>query len=370
MNWSRGYKTYRNGLVAGFVPALDRLAVREISARYLSQDERIEIADLRHGGVSVRGIAERIGRSPSTISRELRRNGRKDGGYRPFDAHRRAVGRRARHHRRRLQTNTVLRQLVDELLRQRWSPQQIARHLRARYADEPGMRLCHESIYQAIYQPGFRLVRPPKVAPVHRSPLRTGRDHRRAHQRPAQRRPRFAQPMRSIHQRPFPPTDRTEAGHWEGDVIVGKDQGSSIGTLVERTTRMIRLLHLPQRDSQTLHDALAQRLGDLPPWLLRSITWDQGTEMARHNDITATLSIPIYFCDPHAPWQRGSNENANGLLRQYFPKGTDLSAHTPEHLRAVEDEINRRPRMVLNDRAPADLFAELLTSPNQPVLRR
>jgi IS30 family transposase len=370
MNWSRGYKTYRNGLVAGFVPALDRLAVREINARYLSQDERIEIADLRHAGVSVRGIAERIGRSPSTISRELRRNGRKDGGYRPFDAHRRAVGRRARHHRGRLQTNTVLRQLVDELLRQRWSAQQIARHLRARYADEPGMRLCHESIYQAIYQPGFRLVRPPKVASVHRSPLRTGRDHRRAHQRPAQRRPRFAQPMRSIHQRPFPPTDRTEAGHWEGDVIVGKDQGSSIGTLVERTTRMIRLLHLPQRDSQTLHDALAQRLGDLPPWLLRSITWDQGTEMARHNDITATLSIPIYFCDPHAPWQRGSNENANGLLRQYFPKGTDLSAHTPEHLRAVEDEINRRPRMVLNDRAPADLFAELLTSPNQPVLRR
>jgi len=215
MNWSRGYKTYRDGRVAGFVPALDRLAVREINVRYLSQDERIEIADLRRAGVSVRGIAEQIGRSPSTISRELRRNSRKDG-YRPFDAHRGAVARRARHHRRRLETN-MLRQLVHELLRQRWSPQQIARHLRARYLDEPGMRLCHESIYQAIYQPGFRLVRPPKVAPVHRSPLRTGRDHRRAHQRPAQRRPRFAQPMRSIRQRPFPPSDRTESGHWEGD---------------------------------------------------------------------------------------------------------------------------------------------------------
>jgi IS30 family transposase len=370
MNWSRGYKTYRSGQVAGFVPALDRLAVREISARYLSQDERIEIADLRRAGMSVRGIAEQVGRSPSTISRELRRNGRKDG-YRPFDAHRRAVARRARHHRRRLETNLVLRQLVHELLMQRWSPQQIARHLRARYADEPGMRLCHESIYQAIYQPGFRLVRPPKVAvPVHRSPLRTGRDHRRAHQRPAQRRPRFAQPMRSIRQRPFPPTDRTESGHWEGDVIVGKDQGSSIGTLVERKTRMIRLLHLPQRDSQTLHDALARRLGDLPPWLLRSITWDQGTEMARHNDISATLSIPIFFCDAHAPWQRGSNENANGLLRQYFPKGTDLSIHTPEHLLAVEDEINKRPRMILDDHAPAELFGELLASPKQPLLRR
>jgi IS30 family transposase len=152
MNWSRGYKTYRNGRVAGFVPALDRLAVREISARYLSQDERIEIADLRRAGISVRGIAQQTGQSPSTISRELRRNGRKDG-YRPFDAHRRAIARRARHHRRRLETNTVLHQLVHELLMQRWSPQQIARHLRARYSDEPSMRLCHESIYQPSTSP-------------------------------------------------------------------------------------------------------------------------------------------------------------------------------------------------------------------------
>jgi transposase, IS30 family len=133
-----------------------------------------------------------------------------------------------------------------------------------------------------------------------------------------------------------------------------------IGTLVERQTRMIRLLHLPERDAQTLHDALAARMNDLPPPLLRSITWDQGTEMARHTEITATLRVPIYFCDPHAPWQRGSNENANGLLRQYFPKRTDLGVHDPEHLRAVEDEINRRPRTVLADHAPADLFAALL----------
>ena len=369
-NWARGYKTYRQGRAVGFIAPLDHLAVREISARYLSQDERIEIADLRRAGLSVRGIAQRLGRSPSTISRELRRNGRTGGGYRPFDAHRKAVARRARHHRRRLETNAVLRQVVGELLAQRWSPQQIARHLRARYPHDLGMRLCHESIYQAVYQPGSRLVRPVKVPSAQRSPLRTGRDHRRAQQKGAQRRPRFAQPMLSIHHRPFDPSDRGEPGHWEGDLIVGKNHSSAIGTLVERRTRMIRLLHLPQRDAHALHDALAARMRDLPPSLLRSITWDQGTEMARHTDITATLGVPVYFCDSHAPWQRGSNENANGLLRQYFPKGTDLTVHGPEHLRAVEDEINRRPRMVLADRAPTDVFFALLASPDQPSLRR
>lgn len=165
--------------------------------------------------MSVRAIAQRIGRSPSTICRELRRNGRKDGSYRPFDAHRKAVARRARHHRRRLETNVVLRRLVGELLSQRWSPRQIARHLRARYPHDPTMRLCHESIYQAIYQPGSKLLRPARVPSAHRSPLRTGHDHRRAQQRIEQRRPRFAQPMLTIHQRPFDPADRTEPGHWE-----------------------------------------------------------------------------------------------------------------------------------------------------------
>jgi len=368
-NWSRGYKTYRNGAVAGFVPGLDRLAVREISARYLSQDERFEIADLHRAGLSMRAIARRLGRSPSTVSRELRRNGRK-GGYRPFEAHRKAVARRARLHRRRLETNSALRDLVGEKLRERWSPQQIARHLRALYPDEPSMRLCHESLYQALYQPGFKLARPAKVASEHRSPLRTGRDHRRAQQKLERRRPRFAQPMRSIRDRPFAPEDRSEAGHWEGDVIVGKKHGSVIGTLVERQTRTIRLLHLPVHDSQTLLASMVERMSDLPPSLLRSITWDQGTEMARHNEITAALEIPIYFCDPHSPWQRGSNDNANGLLRQYFPKGTDLTVHGPKHLLAVEDEINRRPRRVLGDHAPADLFAHLLASPSQPPLRR
>jgi transposase, IS30 family len=368
-NWSRGYKTYRHGRVTGFVPALERLAVREISARFLSQDERIEIADLRLAGLTVRQIAGRLGRAPSTISRELRRNAAASG-YRPFEAHRRATARRARSHRRRIETNGELRQLVAEFLAQRWSPQQISRQLRLRFPGQPAMWLCHESIYQAVYQPGSPLQRPSPLAPQHRSPLRTGRDHRRAHQHAQQRRARFEQPMRTIRQRPFQPEDRCQPGHWEGDLIIGKDQGSAIGTLVERQTRMVRLLPMPYRDSDTLHDALQTRMAGLPPVLLRSITWDQGTEMARHPRITRSLGAPVYFCDSHSPWQRGSNENTNGLLRDYFPKGTDLSIHSPRHLLAVENELNNRPRRVLGDRAPAELFAALLASESPSVLRR
>jgi len=176
--------------------------------------------------------------------------------------------------------------------------------------------------------------------------------------------------MLTIRHRPFDPLDRSEAGHWEGDLIIGKDQGSAIGTLVERQTRTVRLLHMPCRDSDTLHEALKARLSDLPPRLLLSITWDQGTEMARHLTITKSLGAPVYFCDSHSPWQRGSNENTNGLLRDYFPKGTDLSVHSPQHLLAVENELNNRPRRVLDDRAPAELFAVLLASESPPVLRR
>jgi transposase, IS30 family len=364
-NWSRGYKTYRLGQVVGFVPALERLAVRQISLRFLSQDERIEIADLRHAGLSIRQIAHRLGRAPSTVSRELRRNATKSRGYRPFDAHRRATARRARKHRRRIEANGELRQLVAELLGQRWSPQQISRHLRLRFPERSGMWLCHESIYQAVYQPESGLQRPSRLAPHRRSPLRTGRDHRRAHQRTERRRARFEHPMLTIHQRPFPPEDRSQPGHWEADLIIGKDQGSAIGTLVERQTRMVRLLHLPQRDGDTLHDALKARMADLPAALLRSITWDQETEMARHLTIALSLGAPVYFCDSRSPWQRGSNENANGLLRDYFPKGTDLSIHSTQHLLAVENELNNRPRLILNNRAPAELFGALLASENR-----
>jgi transposase, IS30 family len=367
--WSTGYKTYRHGLVTGFVPALDPRTMRQISAQFLSQDERVEIADLRQAGMSIRRIAEQLGRAPSTISRELRRNATASG-YRPFEAHRRASARRARAHTRRLETNTALGHLVGELLAQRWSPGQISRQLRIRFPGEPTMWLCHETIYQAVYQPGSALMRPSPLAPNRRSPLRTGRDHRRAQQRAERRRPRFEQPMLTIRQRPFDPLDRSQAGHWEGDLIIGKDQGSAIGTLVERQTRTVRLLHMPCRDGATLHSALQARLADLPPALLRSITWDQGTEMARHLTIARTLGAPVFFCDSHSPWQRGSNENMNGLLRDYFPKGADLSAHPPQHLLAVENELNNRPRRILGDRTPAELFAALLASESPPVLRR
>ena len=369
-NWSRGYKVYRRGEAVGFVPGLERLAVRQISSRYLSQDERIQIADLHQSGVSIRKIALRVGRAPSTISRELRRNATQTSGYRPFEAHRAATVRRVRNRRRRLETNVELRRHVGELLEQRWSPHQISRHLRTAFPEQPEMWLCHESIYQAVYQPGSALVRPSPLAPHRRSPLRTGRDHRRAHQRTESRRPRFEQPMLTVHQRPFPPEDRSEAGHWEGDLIIGKDQRSAIGTLVDRKTRLIRLLHLPHRDSDALRAALTTRMCDLPPALLRSITWDQGTEMASHLTITRSLGVPVYFCDSHSPWQRGSNENANGLLRDYFPKGTDLSVHTPEHLLAVENELNNRPRLVLNDRTPAQLFSALLAFESPSALQR
>jgi IS30 family transposase len=214
--WASGHKTYRNGVVVGFVPPLDPLAVRQVSPRYLSQDERIEIADLRRAGLSMRAIADKLGRAPSTISRELRRNAAPlDRGYQPFDAHRRATARRARHHRRRVEANDKLGVLVAALLGRRWSPQQISRHLRHRFPDNPSMWLCHESIYQAVYQPNSQFRRPSRLAPHRRSPLRTGRDHRRAHHRQRRRRGRFQQPMLSIHDRPFAATDRSQAGHWE-----------------------------------------------------------------------------------------------------------------------------------------------------------
>lgn len=175
--------------------------------------------------------------------------------------------------------------------------------------------------------------------------------------------------MLSVHDRGFDPTDRSIAGHWEGDLIVGPHNRSAIGTLVERQTRFVKLLHLPAHNSTELLHALVRTLNELPPPLRRTVTWDQGTEMARHLEITQATGTRIYFCDSASPWQRGSNENANGLLRQYFPKSTDLSVHSARHLAHVENELNRRPRITLGDRAPADLFATLLASENHPSLR-
>lgn len=369
-SWMHGAKIYRNGEVVGFKKPLERLAVREVSSRYLSQEERLLIADLHLAGHTQLAIARQLGRSPSTICRELQRNSSAGEGhrleYQPYRAQRLAVARRTRVHPRRLETNAFLGDLVAEKLQRRWSPAQISDWLHATFPDRPEMWLCHESIYQAIYEPNSRWQRPTPLAPFRATPLRTGRTARRAQVRIHRRRPRFEQPMLSIHERGFDPLDRSQPGNWEGDLIIGRGVTSAIGTLVERQTRTLRLVHLAGQDSDTLHRAIVDRMADLPPTLLRSITWDQGTEMARHRSIAADLRINVYFCDSHSPWQRGSNENTNGLLRDYFPKGVDLGRFSPEHLRAVEDEINHRPRAVLGGRCPADLFRLLLTSETSP----
>ena len=192
--------------------------------------------------------------------------------------------------------------------------------------------------------------------------LRTGRPGRRAQRRDRQRRPRFEQPMLTIHDRPFEPGVRTRWGHWEGDLIVGTQGRDAIATLVERRSRMVLLVRLPATDSPTVTQAINTALAALPPALVGSLTWDQGTEMARHLSVTAALGIPVYFCDPHAPWQPGSNENTNGLLRQYFPKGSNLSVHDAYYLADVADELNHRPKVVLDDRSPLEYITDELGS--------
>ena len=290
----------------------------------------MRIADLHRLGWSKRAIARKLGRDPSTISRELRRNADPTtGSYRPFTAHRRALGRRPRPRPAKLAADIELRTMVQQLLDRRWSPEQIGHELRTRFPDQPERHLVPETIYQAIYVQGRGGLR----RELHRA-LRTGRAMRRP------RRSTTALPtgtipgMVMISERPAEVADRAIPGHWEGDLIVGASHGSVIGTLVERSTRYVMLLHLPNGgNAAAVRDALITTLGTLPTQLRRSLTWDQGKEMARHREFSLATDVAVYFCDPHSPWQRGSNENTNGLLRQYFPKGTDLSVHTAGDLR-------------------------------------
>ncbi|WP_137843749.1 IS30 family transposase [Microbacterium sp. 2FI] len=362
--WKNGSLERQKDGTVKFVPPLEPLAARTISPRFLSEAERIQIADLASRSLGPTAIGRALGRAPSTISRELRRNLHASGQYRPFHAHSAAATRRRRTRPLKLSMDAALREFVLARLGERWSPQQIARALRLAHPTDPRARVATETIYQEIYRPGSGLIRKPEP-----SPLRTGRDHRRGQSRQVRTRRRFAQPMLSVHDRGFDPTDRSVAGHWEGDLIVGPHNRSAIGTLVERQTRFVKLLHLPAHNSTELLHALVRTLNELPPPLRQTVTWDQGTEMARHLEITQATGTRIYFCDSASPWQRGSNENANGLLRQYFPKSTDLSVHSTRDLARVENELNRRPRITLGDRSPADLFATLLASENHPSLR-
>src|SRR5215470_9137494 len=334
----------------------------EISPRYLSEDERVRIADLRRAGLGVRAIAAGLGRSPSTVSRELRRNQDPGSGqYRPFAAQRLAADRRARPGRGKLIGDRVLRQFVAERLEKRWSPEQICQALRAEFPGDPGRHLVHETIYQAVYRPELGGLRRdlPRV-------LRTGRRRRKPLRRADARRAGALTAMTMISQRPAAAADRSEAGHWEGDLITGASNRSAIGTLVDRASRFTILVHLPGRrhTAEVVRDALIAALAALPAQLRRSLTWNQGKEMALHAEIAGALGMPVFFCDPHSPWQRPSNENTNGLLRQYFPKGTDLRVHGPDQLAAVAAELNARPRKTLGWNTPAATLATALRHSN------
>jgi IS30 family transposase len=319
------------------------------SPRYLSEDERIVIADLLRAGQTVRAIALELGRSPSTVSREIRRNSDAHARYRPTHAERAARARARRPRKRRVAVDAVLREVVARLLGKRWSPEQVAHELRVSFAGQPERCLCTESIYQAIYDPAVDLTRP----------ARRRRRRRRVHG--VQRRGRLTA-MRMIDERPAEVEDRSQAGHWEGDLIMGPGNRSAIGTLVERRTRFLVLLHMPDGISTAaaVGHAVSSAFSRLPDGLRRTLTWDQGKELALHQQITASTATQVFFCDAHSPWQRGSNENMNGLLRDYFPKGTDLSVVTDEDLQQITAEINDRPRKTLDWNRPGDLFNSAL----------
>ncbi|MGW3967690.1 IS30 family transposase [Amycolatopsis sp. NPDC005003] len=327
------------------------------SGRFLSVDERIVIADLRREGHSVRAIATELGRNASTISRELNRNSHLGSGdYRPHAAQARAESRRPRPKTGKIAACPELHDLVQGMLEDKFSPEQISRRLRRDHPDRPELHVTHETIYQAIYVQGRGELRRELT-----TALRTGRTMRTPRRSSEQRRPRFTAPMVMISDRPAEADDRAVPGHWEGDLIIGGDGASAIATLVERATRYVMLVHLGgSRTAEHVRDALVTTAATMPQQLARSLTWDQGSEMSRHHEFSIATGIPVYFCDPHSPWQRGSNENTNGLLRQYFPKGSDLSIHSPEDLAAVAAQLNRRPRKTLGWDTPAERLATLL----------
>src|SRR5712692_6609164 len=389
---------------AGGMPPI---TLAPVSGRYLSLAEREEIAILHAQKLGVREIARRIGRAPSTISRELRRNAstrtyRLE--YRASTAQWHAERRASRPKVSKLAENEQLCEYVQDRLagtitrldgelvpgpevrwigrrhgRRRdrrwansWSPEQISNRLRVDFPHDESMRISHEAIYQALYVQGRGALKRELVAC-----LRTGRALRVPRARARQRRDGFITPEVMISARPAEVEDRAVPGHWEGDLIIGLDR-SAIGTLVERTTRFTLLLHLPRSDgyrtqprvkngpalagygAEAVRDAITSTITTLPEQLRRSLTWDRGKEMARHAELRIDTGLEVYFCDPYSPWQRGTNENTNGLLRQYFPKGTDLSRHDPAELEAVAAVLNGRPRKSLGWKTPAEALNEHL----------
>jgi IS30 family transposase len=378
-----------------------------LSGRFLVFGEREEIALLRAGGCGVREIARRVGRSASTISRELRRNAAMRDGvleYRASTAQWRADCRGRRPKPAKLAINAALRRYVRDRLSgavarpdgtvvagpvvrwvgrrhgpgkdrrwaRAWSPEQIANRLRLEFPDDESMRVSHEAIYQSLYVQGRGALRRELTAC-----LRSGRALRVPRARVGSRGKSFVTQEVMISERPAEAADRAVPGHWEGDLILGLGS-SAIGTLVERSSRFTMLLHLPPmtghgprvkngpalagHGAEAVRDAIADAIVTLPEQLRRSLTWDQGAEMAQHAQLRIDTGLPVYFCDPQSPWQRGTNENTNGLLRQYFPKGTELARHSPDDLAAVAAALNSRPRKTLGWRTPAEALNEYLAA--------
>jgi IS30 family transposase len=328
---------------------------RDLKGRCLTFAEREEIAVARASGESMRSIAGRLGRSPSTVSRELSRNADRSGHYRATTAHAQAYERAGRPKPSKLVTYLELRRQVEEDLLRRYSPEQIVGRLRRQFPDDPEMRVSPETIYQSLYVQSRGALRRDLT-----KCLRTGRALRRPRRQPHQRKNRILD-MINITERPAEADDRAVPGHWEGDLIVGKNNLSAIGTLVERTTGYTMLVHLPDGyKAEQVRDALTQKIKTIPEILRASLTWDQGPEMGAWKEVSVAADIDIYFCDPHSPWQRGTSENTNGLLRQYFPKGTDLSVHSAMDLDWVATELNDRPRKRLGFAKPIEEIGPLL----------
>lgn len=331
--------------------------LKPIHARFLSLLDREAIRDLSGTGMSIRSIATTLHRAPSTISREILRNRRSNLSYLPYAAHR-AAERRPRPRAGKLVEQTRLRGFVQDKLRIHWSPEQICHALIKEYPNDQETRVVPETIYQALYlQSRGGLRREVQAA------LRTGRTRRKPQKTDQARRPRFRDPMVMIADRPPEIEDRAIPGHWEGDLITGTMNKSAIATLVERKTRYVMLVHLPgAHTAEAVRDGLVATIATLPAHLRGSLTWDHGSEMSTHKSFTTATDMPVYFCDPASPWQRGSNENTNGLLRQYFPKGTDLTVHGPKDREHVAQELNGRPRKTLDWATPAEQFRDLLIS--------
>ena len=342
---------------------------RDVHGRRLTPEHREEIAHLKRLKKTNAEIAEAIGFHPSTVSRELRRNATGDRGrYRATTAQAES-DRRARHAQAKpakLAVNSRLRAEVERRLELKQSPEQISNRLRVDFPDDPEMRVSHETIYTSIYVQGRGALR--KDLAGH---LRTGRAVRKPRAQARERATKFGgSPLRnviSISERPPCVEDRAVPGHWEGDLIMGALNQSAIGTLVERATGFVGLLHLPgDHTALTLQNSMCDYMATLPQTLRQTLTWDRGVEMTNHAQIAEATGLDIYFADPAAPWQRGSNENTNGLLRQYFPKGTDLSLWGPGYLEQVAIELNSRPRKRLDWATPAEALDQLLSEHDKP----